>query len=74
MTHWLAHLEDLAKELCAVGVDVSDTRLANLLVGGLAPQYDSVKQALCSCRGSYFGSCQGAFFVLRVGDLFSVQP
>ena len=46
MTDWLAHLENLAEELSSVGVDISDIRLANRLVGGLAPRYDSIKQAL----------------------------
>ena len=46
MTDWLAHLDNLAEELGSVGVEISDVRLANRLVGGLAPQYDSIKQAL----------------------------
>lgn len=46
MTNWLAYLENIAEELSAVGVVISDVRLANRLVSGLSPQFDSIKQAL----------------------------
>ena len=46
-----AQMENLAEELIAIGSNVSDDRLANRILGGLAVSHDSVKQALRARAG-----------------------
>lgn len=46
MSDWIAYMEGLSEELIAVGCDVSDVRLANHILVGLAIQHDAIKQAL----------------------------
>lgn len=46
MTDWIAYMENPSKELIAVGVDVTGECLASRILGGLASDHDSVKQAL----------------------------